>query len=129
MLPLIFVKTCFKHALPNWYPWFRDFGIIWLAAIKVTPRGRIVAGEESPLQEEACITAVEVSEQQTDDIFLIDLDNRQYEDLFDDMTVEEEFDASNDDHCTDIDKNTNDSEWCNICFKYFLKKYINQFKT
>ena len=55
------MKTCFKHALPNWYPWFRDFGIIWLAAIKVTPRGRIVAGEESPLQEEVCITEVEVS--------------------------------------------------------------------
>ena len=116
------MKTCFKHALPNWYPRFRDFGITWLAAIKVTPRERIVAREESLLQEEVCITEVEVSEQQTDDILLIDVDNRQYEDLFDDMTDEEgeeEFDASDDDHCTDIDENSNDSEWCNICFKYF----------
>jgi len=55
------VKTYFKHALPNWYPRFRDFGITWLAAIKVTPRERIVAREESPLQEEVCITEVEVS--------------------------------------------------------------------
>lgn len=126
------MKTCFKHALPNWYPRFRDFGITWLVAIKVTPRERIVAREESLLQEEVCITEVEVSEQQTDDIFLIDVDNRQYEDLFDDMTDEEgeeEFDASDDDYCTDIDENSNDSEWCNICFKYFFKKYINQFKT
>ena len=126
------MKTCFKHALPNWYPRFRDFGITWLAAIKVTPRERIVAREESLLQEEVCITEVEVSEQQTDDILLIDVDNRQYEDLFDDMTdeeSEEEFDASDDNHCTDIVENSNDSEWCNICFKYFLKKYINQFKT
>ena len=60
-----------------------------------------------------CITEVEVSEQQTDDILLIGPDNRQYEDLFEDMTDgegEEEFDASNDDHCSDIDENSNDSE-------------------
>ena len=116
------MKTYFKHALPNWYPRFRDFEITWLAAIKVTPRERIVAREESLLQEEVCITEVEVSEQQTDDILLIDVDNRQYEDLFDDMTdeeSEEEFDASDDNHCTDIVENSNDSEWCNICFKYF----------
>uniref|UniRef100_A0A0D3ADX0 Dirigent protein n=1 Tax=Brassica oleracea var. oleracea TaxID=109376 RepID=A0A0D3ADX0_BRAOL len=83
------------------------------AAIKVTPRERIVAREKSPLQEEVGITEVEVSEQQTDDILLIDVDNHQYEDLFDDMTDEEgeeEFDASDDDHCTDIDENSNDSE-------------------
>ena len=67
-----------------------------------------------------CITEVEVSEQQTDDILLIDLDNRQCEDLFNDMTdeeSEEEFDASDDDHCTDLDENENDSERCNLCNK------------
>ncbi|WZZ24675.1 hypothetical protein YC2023_008076 [Brassica napus] len=67
----------------------------------------IYSSEESLLQEEVCITEVEVSEQQTDDILLIDVNNRQYEDLFDYMTdeeSEEEFDASDDNHCTDIKK-------------------------
>ena len=55
------------------YPRLRTSGINWVTAIKVTPRGRIVVGEEPPLQEEDAITEVEVPEQPTDEILLIDL--------------------------------------------------------
>ena len=71
----------------------KDSGINWLVVIKVTPRGRIIAGEEPPLQEEH-INEVQEPEQQIDDIFLIDPHNREYEDLPDDSTdeaVENEF--------------------------------------
>src|SRR5690606_21922259 len=78
------------------YPLLRNLGTTWLTAIKITPRGRIVASEEPPLQEEASITEVDVPEQQTDDILLIDPVNCQYEDLPDEMTDEageDEFDV------------------------------------
>ena len=95
------------------YPRLRSSGINWLAAIRITPRGRIVYGEEPPLQEEDAITEVEVPDQQNDEILLIDPDNRQYEDLPEDATDEaheDEFDRSDDDHCNDIDENLNDLE-------------------
>ena len=52
-----------------------ESGINWFAVIKVTPRGRIIGGEEQPLQEEH-INEVEEPKQQTDDILLIDPHNR-----------------------------------------------------
>ncbi|KAL0658732.1 hypothetical protein Bca4012_079317 [Brassica carinata] len=86
----------------------KDSRINWLIVNKVTPRGRIIAGEEPPLQEER-INEVEEPEQQIDDIRLIDLHNREYEDLPDDTTdkaVEDEFNE-NDDVSSD-DENVND---------------------
>ena len=53
--------------------------------IKVTPRGRIISGEEPPLQEEQ-INEVEEPEQEIDDILLIDPHNHEYEDLTNDAT-------------------------------------------
>ncbi|KAL0650577.1 hypothetical protein Bca4012_093268 [Brassica carinata] len=95
------------------YPRLRTSGINWLAAIKITPRGRIVAGEEQPLQEEDAINEVEVPEQPTDEIFLIDPQNFQYEDIPEDATDEareDEFERSDDDDCNDSDENENDLE-------------------
>ena len=90
------------------YPRMRESGINWLAVIKVTPRGRIIRGEEQPLQEEH-INEVEEPEQQIDDILLIDPHNQEYEDLADDVTdeaVENEFhendDVSSDDENVDV---------------------------
>ena len=90
------------------YPRMRDSGINWLAVIKVTPRGRIISGEEPPLQEEQ-INEVEEPEQEIDDILLIDPHNHEYEDLTDDATdeaVEDEFnendDVSSDDENVDV---------------------------
>ncbi|CAG7863762.1 unnamed protein product, partial [Brassica rapa] len=80
------------------YPRMRDSGINWLAVIKVTPRGRIISGEEPPLQEEQ-INEVEEPEQEIDDILLIDPHNHEYEDLTDDATgeaVEDEFNENDD---------------------------------
>ena len=84
-----------------------------MATIKITPRGRIVAGEEPPLQEEDAINEVEVPDQQLDENLLIDPNNHQYEDLPEDATDEareDEFDCSDDDDCSDVDENSNDSE-------------------
>ena len=94
----------------------KDSEINWWAVIKVTSRGRIISGEEPHLQEEH-INEVEEPEQQIDDILLIDLHNREYEDLPDDTAnkpVEDEFNE-NDDVSSD-DENVNDvSEWwCNF---------------
>ena len=50
------------------------------------------------MQEKACIIEVEVPEKETDDILHIDTDNMSYE------AGEDEFDASDDDHCSDIDE-------------------------
>ena len=90
------------------YPRMRDPGINWLAVIKFTPRGRIISGEEPPLQEEQ-INEVEEPEQEIDDILLIDPHNHEYEDLPDDATdeaVEDEFnendDVSSDDENVDV---------------------------
>ena len=80
------------------YPRMRESEINWFVVIKVTPRGRIIGGEEQPLQEEH-INKVEEPEQQTDDILLIDPHNREYEDLPDDTTneaVEDEFNEKHD---------------------------------
>ncbi|KAL0645683.1 hypothetical protein Bca4012_043974 [Brassica carinata] len=82
--------------------------INWFAVIKVTPCGRIIGGEEQPLQEEH-INKLEEPEQQADDILLIDPHNREYEDLPDDTTdeaVEDKFNE-NDDVSSD-DENVND---------------------
>ena len=65
------------------------------------------------MQEEDAITAVEVHDKKTDEILLIDPDNRQYKDLPEDVkdeACEDEFDGSDDDYCTYIDENSNDSE-------------------
>ncbi|XP_056843715.1 uncharacterized protein LOC130496011 [Raphanus sativus] len=90
------------------YPRMKESGINWLSVIKVTPRGRIISGEEPPLQEEQ-INEVEEPEQQIDDILLIDPHNHEYEDLTDDGTdeaVEDEFNE-NDDVSSD-DENVSD---------------------
>lgn len=61
--------------------------------------------------QEVCITKFEVPDQQNDEILLIDA-NCQYEDLPDDVTDragEDEFDGSDDHHCTDNEDNSNDS--------------------
>ena len=86
----------------------RESGINWLAVIKVTPRGRIIVGEEPPLQEEL-INDVHEPEQEIDDILLIDPHNHEYEDLTDDATdeaVEDECnkndDVSSDDENVDV---------------------------
>ncbi|KAL0700879.1 hypothetical protein Bca4012_057001 [Brassica carinata] len=86
----------------------RESGINWLAVIKVTPRGRIIGGEEPPLQEEQ-INVVEQAQQQIDDILLIDPHNEEYEDVMDDATdeaVDDEFnendDVSSDDENYDV---------------------------
>ena len=68
----------------------------------MTPRGRIIAGEEPPLQEENT-NEIEEPEAETDDILLIDPHNREYEDVPDHSTddgVEDEF-YENDDVSTD----------------------------
>ncbi|KAL0734258.1 hypothetical protein Bca4012_010468 [Brassica carinata] len=90
------------------YPRMRESGINWLAVIKVTPRGRIIGGEEPPLQEEQ-INVVEQAQQQIDDILLIDPHNEEYEDVMDDATdeaVDDEFnendDVSSDDENDDV---------------------------
>src|SRR5690606_40552784 len=53
------------------YPRTTDSGIKWLTVIKVTPRGRIIRGEELPLQEQH-MNEVGEPEQQTDDVLIID---------------------------------------------------------
>ena len=65
------------------------------------------------MQEEDTINEVDVHDQQLNEIFLIDPENQQYEYLSEDVTDEareDEFDGSDDDHCTDLDENENDSE-------------------
>ena len=63
------------------------------------------------MQEEEAITEVKVPDQQTDEILLIDSYNRQNEaENVTDKACEDEFDGSDDDHCTDIDENPNNSE-------------------
>ncbi|KAL0899939.1 hypothetical protein Bca101_083900 [Brassica carinata] len=97
----------------SFLPYPRLRRINWLATIKITPRGRIVAGEEPPLQEEDAINEVEVHDQQTNEILLIDPNNHQYEDLPEDATDEareDEFECSDDDDCSDVDENSNNSE-------------------
>ena len=92
------------------YPRMRESGINWLAVIKVTPRGRIIVGEEPPLQEEQ-INEVHEPEQEIDDILLIDPHNHEYEDLTEDPTeeaVEDEFHV-NDDVSSD-DENVDESD-------------------
>uniref|UniRef100_M4F3W0 Uncharacterized protein n=1 Tax=Brassica campestris TaxID=3711 RepID=M4F3W0_BRACM len=77
---------------------FRFQGFKHKPVIKVTPRGRIISGEEPPLQEEQ-IDEVDVPEQQIDDILLIDPHNHEYEDITDDATdeaVEDEFNENDD---------------------------------
>lgn len=89
------------------YPKIRQSGISWLAAIKVTPRGRVVNDDPPPLQEDA-VNEVEVPEQVEDDILLIDPHNPGYEELPDDATNEanedefeenDEADDVSDDEC------------------------------
>ena len=52
------------------YPRLRSSGINWLAVIKITPRGRIVAGKKPHLQEEDAINEVDVPDQQLNEILL-----------------------------------------------------------
>jgi len=61
------------------YPRIRQSGISWLAAIKVTPRGRVLTD---------AVNEVEVPEQATNDILLVDPHNQGYEELPDDATDE-----------------------------------------
>ena len=65
------------------------------------------------MQEEDAINEVDVPDQQLNEILLIDQENQQYEDLPEDVTEEareDEFDGSDDDHCTYLDENENGSE-------------------
>ncbi|KAL0853780.1 hypothetical protein Bca101_058932 [Brassica carinata] len=70
------------------YPRIRQSGISWLAAIKVTPRGRVLSSDEQPPLQEDAVNEVEVPEQATDAILLIDPYNPGYEELPDDATDE-----------------------------------------
>ena len=65
----------------------RQSRISWLTAIKVTPRGRVLTDEQPPLQEDT-VNEVEVPEQATNDILLVDPYNQGYEELPDDATDE-----------------------------------------
>ena len=49
----------------------RQSGISWLAAIKVTPQGRVLSYEKPPLQEDV-VNEVDIPEQATDEILLVD---------------------------------------------------------
>ena len=69
------------------YPRIRQSGISWLATVKVTPRGRVLTDEQPPLQEDT-VNEVEVPEQATNDILLVDPYNQGYEELPDDATDE-----------------------------------------
>lgn len=80
------------------YPKIIQSGISWLAAIKVTPRGRVLTDEQQPLQEDA-VNEVEVPEQATNDILLVDPHNQGYEELPDDAT-----DESNEDEFEENDE-------------------------
>lgn len=60
------------------YPHIKDSRITWFSAIKITPRDRIICGDDL-FTTSICVNAVEVHEQQTDDILLIDLHNCEYE--------------------------------------------------
>ncbi|KAL0731224.1 hypothetical protein Bca4012_027318 [Brassica carinata] len=67
----------------------RQPGIAWLTSIKVTPRDRVLTDEQPPLKEDAVNEVeVEVSEQATYDILLVDPHNQGYEELPDDATDE-----------------------------------------
>ena len=68
-----------KFVLFHAYPRIRQSGISWLAAIKVTPRGRVLTD---------AVNEVEVPEQATNDILLVDPYNQGYEELPDDATDE-----------------------------------------
>ncbi|KAL0741906.1 hypothetical protein Bca4012_083419 [Brassica carinata] len=86
------------------YPRIRDSCITWWTAIKVTPRGQIIGGDAPPLQQDSCADAVEVSDQPTEDILLIDPQNRDYENLPDDEPDErneDEFYEPGDEQCND----------------------------
>ncbi|KAL0649592.1 hypothetical protein Bca4012_092283 [Brassica carinata] len=65
----------------------RQSEIFCLAVIKVTPRGRVLTDEQPPLQEDV-VNEVEVPEQATNDILLVDPYNQGYEELLDDATDE-----------------------------------------
>ncbi|KAL0701226.1 hypothetical protein Bca4012_057348 [Brassica carinata] len=89
------------------YPRIRQHGIALLTAIKVTPRGRVLTDEQPPLQEDA-VNEVEVPEQATDDILLIDPHNQGYEELPDDATDEgnkDEFEEND-----EVDDDVSDDE-------------------
>lgn len=77
------------------------------------------------MQQEVCINEVELPEQQTDDIILIDPDNLEYEDFPNDMTDEvgEDDFYESDDQCGDNENSNDESELCN------LFSGINEFQT
>lgn len=90
------------------YPRIRQSGISWLAAIKVTPRGRVVNDDEQPPLQEDAVNEVEVPEQPIDEILLVDPQNQGYEDLPDDLADEgngDEFEENG-----DIDDGSEDDE-------------------
>jgi len=95
------------------YPRIRQSGISWLAAIKVTPRVRVIGDEQPPFQEDS-VNVVEAPEQSTDEILLVDPQNPGYEDLPDDITTDEgnedEFEESDAPSDEPSDGNYNDDE-------------------
>lgn len=88
-----------------------------LTAIKVTPQGRIIGGDDPPLQQDSCVDTVEVPDQPTEDIFLIDSQNLDYE-YFPYERNEDEFYES-DEQCSD-DNSNDEAEWC-ILFVFLWK--------
>ena len=92
------------------YPRIRQSGTSWLAAIKVTPRGRVIGDDQPPLQEEA-VNVVEVPEQPVDEILLVDPQNLIYEDPSEDIMDEgNEDEFQEDDDTSDIESSDGSSD-------------------
>ncbi|XP_056847467.1 uncharacterized protein LOC130498122 [Raphanus sativus] len=81
------------------YPRIRQSGISWLAAMKVTPRGRVLSTDEQPPLQEDAVNEVEVPEQAEDVILLIDPHNPGYEEL-----PEDTMDEANEDEFEENDE-------------------------
>ncbi|KAL1225701.1 hypothetical protein V5N11_007737 [Cardamine amara subsp. amara] len=81
------------------YPRVTNTGITWLSAITVVPRGRIYVRDEQPWMQQDICPEILTPDQTTDDILLIDPENRVFEDLPEDTdegTENDEFDESDD---------------------------------
>lgn len=71
------------------YPRVNETGITWLSVIRVAPRGIVVGGtDEVALQADVC-GEIEMVEQTSDDILLIDPQNRELDDIVEDVHGED----------------------------------------
>lgn len=86
----------------------------WLSSIKVTPWRHIIYSEKALLQQDS-VNEVKIPEQPIYKILLVD-QNREYEDLRDDMAEErneDEFEESDD--CSDDLSDDSDDKEISIC--------------